>query len=133
MTLDLYEWSIRGHYSTLFPTALHYGGSIPTAYKWFHFNPLTIEDKEFLNQPHTVEEIKSAVWQLGPWKAPGSDGIPIGFYKEHWDLVGQDITQMVLSFLTRHSTLHHINSTDIVLIPKFQSQQTPIDFTPIGL
>lgn len=42
---------------------------------------------------------------VGAMEGPGPDDIPIGFYKEHWDLVGQNITNILLSFLNGHFNL----------------------------
>lgn len=50
--------------------------------------PLSSETKDFLSKPYRVDEVKNAARKLGAWKAPGPDGIHIGFYREHWDLVG---------------------------------------------
>lgn len=120
---------LKSYFQKLFTNegvSLHYTNNL-------HFIPFTSTDKEILHNHFSVEKIRSVVWQLGSWKAPGLDGIPIGFYKEHWDLVGQNIGHMVLSSLNGHSTLAYINTIDIVLIPKSNSQHTPTDFSFIGL
>lgn len=61
------------------------------------------------------------------------DGIPIGFYKDYWDIVGNHITQFVLKVLSGACPLHSINATDLCLIPKTQHQTTPADFRSMGL
>lgn len=48
-------------------------------------------DKYLLFQLYIDVEIKTTIWKLGAWKALGPDGILVGFYKDHWDLVGQQI------------------------------------------
>ena len=52
---------------------------------------VTAEMNKALLQDYTNEEIKTALFQMGPTKAPGPDGFPAIFYQKHWDLLEQDI------------------------------------------
>lgn len=47
--------------------------------------------QHMLDRPVTDEEIKCAVHQIGPHKAPGPDGILTFFYQEFWSIIKQDI------------------------------------------
>lgn len=103
-----------------------------------HLNQLPIHqisasDYNILNSPFSRKEVKQAVWNLGAWKAPGPDGLPIGFYKENWSLVGNHIMDIVMKCWEGKSSLDHLNDTDLVLIPKSKNLQSPGDFRPIGL
>jgi len=40
------------------------------------------------------EETEEAVWQLCTDKAPDPDGLPNYFYKELWDIIGQDLANL---------------------------------------
>jgi hypothetical protein len=38
----------------------------------------------------TREEIKAALDSIGDMKAPGPDGMPSAFYKNFWEIVGDN-------------------------------------------
>ena len=44
-----------------------------------------------LNAPYTNKEVKEALFQMFPTKAPGSDWFPAHFFQRHWDLCGEEI------------------------------------------
>lgn len=50
-----------------------------TALHALHIPPITSALKSLLDAPLTAEEVQHAVWNLGPWKALGLDGLPIVF------------------------------------------------------
>ena len=52
---------------------------------------ITPQMNENLNKPYTEEEIVNAFRDIGPRKAPGIDGFPSSFYRQHWDILGKDI------------------------------------------
>ena len=68
-------------------------------------------------------EVKLALNQMAPLKAPRSDGMPPLFYQHYWDLVGKEITTFVLSFLNLASLPEHLNHTFITLIPKVKNPE----------
>jgi hypothetical protein len=45
------------------------------------------------------EEVYAALKSIGNLKAPGPDGMPALFYKEYWDIVGDDVVTEVLKVL----------------------------------
>ena len=47
-------------------------------------NRISQEQKEKLDAPITLEEIRTAIFQMKPGKSPGLDGIPVEFYQEFW-------------------------------------------------
>jgi hypothetical protein len=91
------------------------------------------EMSEALSQEYTNEEIKSALFQMGPTKAPGPDGFPTIFYQRHWDLLEQDICSAVRGFLSGKDILEGFNDSIIVLIPKVNNPDSLSNFRPISL
>lgn len=53
---------------------------------------------EHLDKPFTAQEIRAALFQMVPSKAPGVDGFTAGFFQRHWDLLKDDIVPAVLDF-----------------------------------
>jgi len=40
-----------------------------------------------LAAPLQHEEIKKALFDMKPWKTPGLDGFPVGFFQNAWSIV----------------------------------------------
>lgn len=57
------------------------------------------------------KEVERAVFQMSGFKAPGPDGFISAFYKKNWDVVGGDVSRVVLSFLHYGVMLKEINHT----------------------
>lgn len=94
---------------------------------------MTTDMKEELSKPYTGEEVKAALFQMGPTKAPGPNGMNALFYQRFWHIVGNDVSSAVLDFLNSGTMLPEINYTHIVLIPKVKSPEKMTDFRPISL
>jgi len=78
---------------------------------------------EGLVAPFGKEEVKVALFQMFPTKAPGQDGMPAHFFQHYWDLCGDEVTEVVLRILRGEDDPSVINSTCIVLIPKVESPE----------
>ena len=76
---------------------------------------------ERLTRPVTADEVKSALFAMGPSKAPGADGFNAGFYQRHWELTEKDLNTAVLGFLNGDIMPGAVNKTVIVLIPKVKN------------
>jgi len=73
-----------------------------------HINPQDIVDllepavsaqaNESLCNDYSDEEIGTALFQIGPLKAPGPDGLPARFFQRNWGLVKEDVIQAVKEF-----------------------------------
>lgn len=79
------------------------------------------EMNDDLMKEFTAEEIKMALDAIGDLKAPSSDGLPSVFYKQFWDLVGDQVTKEVMEVLNGGPMPERWNETVIALIPKVQN------------
>lgn len=79
------------------------------------------------------EEVKQAVFQMDPIKAPGLDGFTPVFFQRYWEIVGSDITAAIESFMHSGRLLRGVNHTHIVLIPKTKCPINMGQLRPISL
>ena len=94
---------------------------------------VTDEMNQGLIAAFTKEEMVTALKQMHPTKAPSPDGMSAIFFQKYWDVVGDDITCMVLNVLNSDMSIADINRTNITLIPKINSPSKMSDFRPISL
>ena len=94
---------------------------------------LTDDMLEVLSRPYSSDEVRVALFQMGPTKALGPDGMNALFYQKFWHIVGHGMTNVVLDFLHTGHMVPAINYTHIVLIPKVKKPKKMADFRPISL
>jgi ribonuclease HI len=70
---------------------------------------------------------------MSPWKAPGPDGFPAGFFQHSWEIVGHSIYDFVRGVWEEPSIIARVNQTDICLIPKVEQPEFVNQFRPISL
>ncbi|MBA0845023.1 hypothetical protein Goarm_005853, partial [Gossypium armourianum] len=87
----------------------------------------------FLKASITNEEIKRALFDMAPLKAPGSDGFHAYFFQSQWDILGNDVCQWVKDIFDRRLIEPELNNALIVLIPKKESLEDFSHFRPISL
>ena len=66
---------------------------------------MTTDMKEELSRPYSVEEVKATLFQIGPTKASGPDGMNVLFYQKFWHIVDNDVSSAVLDFLNSGTML----------------------------
>ena len=94
---------------------------------------VTDDMREVLSSVFTIEEVKVALFQMGPTKAPRLNSMNAIFYQNFWHVVGDNVVLVVLDFLNNGNMLSEINHTNIVLIPKVKNPEKMSDFRPISL
>nr|KAJ0214448.1 hypothetical protein LSAT_V11C400195850 [Lactuca sativa] len=88
---------------------------------------------EYLEEPFSLAEVKSAIWACGLDRAPGLDGFSFAFLKQHWETIGGDFYLAVKHFEASGHIEKGCNSSFITLVPKVQDPITINDFRPISL
>eukprot|EP00253_Pinus_taeda_P007501 PITA_07501 len=81
----------------------------------------------------TVEEVSEVINEMHNGKALGPDGFNMDFFKACWNIVKQDILNVVEDSRLNRTILKVLNSSFISLIPKEDNAQTPNKFGPIAL
>ncbi|XP_075101885.1 uncharacterized protein LOC142177309 [Nicotiana tabacum] len=94
---------------------------------------VTMDHNLELSRLPTIEEVRSAVFELSGESASGPDGFTGLFYQTCWDLIGADIHNMVLHFYGGAALPKSITHTNLVLLPKKPRVETFSDLRPISL
>lgn len=96
-------------------------------------NPIvTVEMNEVLLQLVSIDEVKSAAFQLGALKTPGPDGFPGLFYQQFWEVVHEVIQKTASTFYEYGSILQEMNMIRVTLIPKVPNPEDITQFRPIS-
>ncbi|KAL9660554.1 hypothetical protein QQ045_025369 [Rhodiola kirilowii] len=94
---------------------------------------VTNEMNNSLMAPFSDGEVRRALYQMHPAKAPGLDGFSALFYQSNWEVVGDDVVKEVLKCLNDACVKLEWNETLIVLIPKVKKVEKVEDLRPISL
>lgn len=94
---------------------------------------ITEEHNQLLLRPVMPQEVDLAMTQLKEGKAPGPDGFTMNFFHAFWDLIKEEVWQVVEESRTLHWLLPSLNSTFIALLPKEENNSTSDKFFPIAL
>ena len=107
----------------------------PNQWKWTPSTVSTLTNAQStqLSRPFAVEEVKAAVWGLNSEGAPGSDEIPVLFYKNCWDTLAPDLMQLMDDFYAGRCQMERLNKVHIVLLPKTPGAEMIGEFCPIAL
>jgi hypothetical protein len=55
--------------------------------------------RDHLNTSFTQEEVMAAIKEMKGLATPGPDGLPALFYHNYWEIVGREVTEVVLDVL----------------------------------
>ena len=81
----------------------------------------------------THDEIRNAVWECDPSKAPGYDGFNLKFIKELLREVSDDFVKCILDFFVTSRMSRKLNMTWVTLIRKVDDGQEIKDYRPISM
>jgi hypothetical protein len=86
-----------------------------------------------LFRPVGLEELRKVLKKFKVDKSPGPDGWTVEFFVHFFDLVGEDLLNMVEETRQKGKILGGLNSTFIALIPKVNKPLSFGDYRPISL
>lgn len=79
------------------------------------------------------EEIKQGIWSCDGEKTPGLDGYSMTFFKQHWEILKDDVMKFVEYFHSKAVLTKACTTTFISLIPKVKNPQSLLEYRPICL
>ena len=86
-----------------------------------------------LTRDFSAAEVKLALKQMYPLKAPSPDGMPPRFFHHFWLKIGVEVATTVLDILNSGISPPKFNETHIVLIPKCKEPKNITKYRPISL
>jgi len=91
------------------------------------------EHNQILLKLVDLQEVETSVQQLKAGKAPGTDGFTSNFFHSFWDLIKNEVWQVVEESLSLRWMFPGINATIIALIPKVEKPCRLDKYGPIAL
>ncbi|KAL0406857.1 UNVERIFIED_CONTAM: hypothetical protein Slati_3999600 [Sesamum latifolium] len=74
------------------------------------FGLISEKDASFMQQTVSVAEVKNILLDISSDNAPGPDGFTREFFKSAWQVIGEEITEVVLSFFQTGALVQLITS-----------------------
>lgn len=79
-----------------------------------------------------IEEVKH-VFSLKGESTCGPNHLSVTFYQICWDIVGQDVIELVKAIFERNTLPRSITHSNPILLPKKANRQNLVDLRPISL
>jgi len=92
-----------------------------------------VEDNNLLVAPFVIEEFKTSIFSMKSDKCAGPDGFNPGFFQKFWPICGEELFTQCCEWLSTGTFPSSLNSTNIALIPKGDTQISMKDWRPIAL
>lgn len=96
-------------------------------------NVISAHAHPHLNSRPTAQEIKSALFSLGPDKAAGPDGINAKLIQSNWESFGPAVTREVQHFFQTSRMPPYLSRSNIILVPKKDEASKVQDYRPISV
>jgi hypothetical protein len=100
---------------------------------WDQNEKITEEENIQLVQPFTEEEIKKVIKSMKRNTAPRPDHMPVEFYQSCWEIIKEDIMDMIQDFWKHELDVDRLNYGVITLIPKIKEVSKIQQYMPICL
>lgn len=127
---------IRGHiynfYRNLFGTGPVQEVGLNSGF-WSSRMRVSEEDNLMLAKDFTDSEILQVIKDLPVNSAPGPDGFSTFFYKEFWELIKHQFSDLIRDFARGNLDMKRLNYEVISLIPKIKEANSIKHFRPICL
>ncbi|XP_074266650.1 uncharacterized protein LOC141589929 [Silene latifolia] len=85
-----------------------------------------------LARPVTIAEVKQSIFSIPKNKSPGPNGYNSQFYRDAWDVIGDEICAAIMNFFDTGQLLAQVNTTVVTLIPKVERPTSVKHFRPIS-
>lgn len=97
------------------------------------FNELSRDDKNALELPFSLQDIKNVIWNGTIRKIPSPSGFSMKFYKARWSIIKFDLLECINDFFLQTYLSKSMVLSFISLIPKNHNPQILNDYHPICL
>ncbi|KAJ4755501.1 RNA-directed DNA polymerase (reverse transcriptase)-related family protein [Rhynchospora pubera] len=78
-------------------------------------------------------EVKRVLFELGPDKSPGPDGLTARFFQQNWHVVGSDVVAQIKLIFQNEEIPDDWLKGYVTLIPKNAEPLTPAEYRPISV
>lgn len=123
---------IRNGFKDLYTTELC-SAPMSSAVSEFAYCHLSNEKSCRISKNVTDEEIRSCLWDLKAFKAPGQNGLHAGFFQHFWEDVKHSVCLEINEVFAKGFVPKNLNETLVTLIPKCQNLESLSNFRPISL
>ncbi|XP_019261368.1 PREDICTED: uncharacterized protein LOC109239280 [Nicotiana attenuata] len=94
---------------------------------------ITGEDNDSFNKDPTMEELKNIVFSMNPVSAAAPDGLNGKFFQHCWEIIKNDLFNVVNAFFCGHPMPKFMTQACLVLLPKVEFPNNLSEFRPISL
>eukprot|EP00253_Pinus_taeda_P034819 PITA_34819 len=123
----------KNHFKSLFsnPGGISLAEIIRTAqsFPWF----VEREEVEDLHQQVTKDEVECIIKSMAKDKSPGPDGWTVELFAHFFEMIGDELSEVVEESRQKGEIFPPFNATFIALIPKNEDPESFEDFRPISL
>ena len=91
------------------------------------------DDRKMLSKSFSKAEVEKCIKSFNKNKTPGIDGLPIEFYCDNWEIIGNDFMEVV-NYITRHNVMSKSQHKGIITLLKKDGDGSNIkNWRPISL